>query len=144
MASTPGAEDAHRLDKFFAGTGEGVGDLGRRGVRDPASDDAVSFKLAELGGQHFLADAQEKLAKFGEAFRAEAQMPDGENLPFAADGIDGSLHRAIVMIFHGPSRLTKMCVLPVSAPLLYHSTELPIPGERGCQAGTARAPDPHR
>lgn len=27
MPTTPGAEDAHRLDKFFAGAGEGVGDL---------------------------------------------------------------------------------------------------------------------
>jgi len=116
MAGSPGAEDAHRLDEFLAGTGEVIGDLGRRGGRDLATDDAVSFKLAELGGQDFFADTREKFPKFGEAFRAEAQMPDSEDLPFAADGIDSSLHGAAVMVFHWPSRLTKMCVLPAGAP----------------------------
>jgi hypothetical protein len=38
-------------------------------------------------------------------------MPDGQDLPFPADSIDYSLHRATVMIFQEPSILTKMCVL---------------------------------
>jgi hypothetical protein len=99
MARTPGAEDAHGLDELLAGTREGVGDLGRRGVRDLAMDDAVGFHLAELRGQDFFADAGEKIAKLREALRAEAQMPDGEDFPFAADDIDGALHRTAVVIF---------------------------------------------
>src|ERR1035438_2244684 len=116
MAGTPRAENTHGFDKFFAATGEGVRNLGRRGVRDRATNDPVSFKFAELGGQHFFADAQKELAKFGETFWAETQMPDGEDLPFAANGIDGCLHGATVVIFHWPSRLTKKYVLPVLSP----------------------------
>jgi hypothetical protein len=112
MAGPPGAQHAHGLDEFLAGIGEGVRNLGRRGTRDLATDNPVSFEFAKLRGQHLFTDTQKKSAKFGEASRAEAQMPNGKDLPFAADGIDGCLHRAAVMIFHGLSRLTKMCVLP--------------------------------
>src|ERR1700730_1156754 len=48
----------------------------------------------------------------------------GEDLPLAADGIDGSLHRAAVMIFQGASRLTRMCVLPAGSRWLYHCGEV--------------------
>ena len=65
------------LDEFFAGTCERIGDLGRRRMRDLTTDDAVRFELAELGGQDFFADTGKELAKFGETFRTEAQMPDG-------------------------------------------------------------------
>lgn len=58
MACAPGAEDAHGLEEFPAGTSEGVGDLGRRGVHDLAVNDAVGFELAELGGEDLLADAR--------------------------------------------------------------------------------------
>jgi hypothetical protein len=124
MARTPGAEDAHGLDELLAGTREGVGDLRRRGVRDLAMDDAVGFHLAELRGQDFFADAGEKIAKLREALRAEAQMPDGEDFPFAADDIDGALHGTAVVIFHGAFGLTRMCVLPAGARWLYHRSEV--------------------
>jgi hypothetical protein len=46
MASTPGAEAAHRLDKFFAGTGEGAGDLvGSSSSRMPEVIPIGTFRL---------------------------------------------------------------------------------------------------
>ena len=86
MASTPGTEDAHGLDKFFASTGEGVGDLGRRGVRDFATDDAVSFKLAELGGQHFFAAPRRSLRSSAKRFglKPRCQMARTFHLPLTA------------------------------------------------------------
>src|SRR4029077_9256393 len=98
MARAPGAEDAHGLDELLAGTGKRVGDLGRGRVRHLAIDDAVRFELTELSRQDFFADTWEKFAKLGEALGTEAQMPDGQDLPFPADGIDGSLHGAAVMV----------------------------------------------
>ncbi len=112
IPGTPGAEAAHGFDEFFAGAGEGVGDLGRRRVRDLTTDDAVRFELTKLRGQDLFADAWKKLTKLGEALRLEPQMPNGEDLPFAADGVDGSLYRAAVMILQEASGLTKMCVRP--------------------------------
>src|SRR5580700_1104738 len=48
-------------------------------------------------------------------------MPDGQDLPFPAYGIDGRLHGAPVMVFQKASRLTKMCVLPENTRWLYHA-----------------------
>jgi hypothetical protein len=124
MAGAPGAEDTHGINEFFAGAGERISDLRRRGVGNFAMDNAVVFELAELRGEDFFAHAGKKIAKFCEAFRAEAQIPDGEDLPLAADGIDGSLHRAAVMIFQGASRLTRTCVLPAGSRWLYHCGEV--------------------
>jgi len=109
------------LDEFPTGTGERVRDLGRRRVPSLAADDAVCFELTKLSRQDFLADARQKFAKLGEALGTEAQMPDGQDLPFPADGIDGSLHGATVMVFQEPSSLTKMCVPPKDTRWLYHS-----------------------
>src|ERR1700730_8012858 len=82
MSRAPGAEDAHGLDEFLAGTGKRVGDLRRRRVRNLTTDNAVCFELTELSRQDFFADAREKFAKLGEALGTEAQMPDGRDLPF--------------------------------------------------------------
>ena len=112
MSCAPATEIAHRLDKFLTRASERVSDLGRGRGRDPTADDAVRFELTKLRGQNFFADAGKKVAKLGEAFRIEAQMPNGEHLPFSADGVDGSLHRATVVSFQKASGLTKMCVLP--------------------------------
>ena len=121
MARAPGAEDAHGFDEFLTSAAKRVGDLWRRRVRHLATDDAVRFELTELGRQDFFADTWEKLAKLGEALGTEAQMPDDQNLPFPADGIDGSLHGATVMVLQKPSGLTKMCVLPEDTRWLYHA-----------------------
>ena len=82
-----------------------------------AMDDAVAFELAQLRAQDFFADARQQIAKLGKAFRPEAEMPDGQHLPFATDAIDRARYRAAVIIFQrtisGPAgRLTKLCVLP--------------------------------
>jgi hypothetical protein len=77
--------------------------------------DAVGFKLTELRSQDLLANASKELAKFGEALWPEPQMPDRKDLPFAAKGVDGSLHGAAVMFLHSHSRLTKLYVLLADA-----------------------------
>jgi hypothetical protein len=74
-------------------------------VPDLAADDAVCFELAKLSRQDFFADSGQKFAKLSEALGTEGQMPDGQDLPFSADGIDGSLHRATVMVLQDPSSL---------------------------------------
>jgi hypothetical protein len=130
MARSPGAEDGHGLEEFFAGAGKRVGDLRRRRVRNLAADDAVSLELTKLSRQDFFADARQKFAKLGEALGAEAQMPDGQDLPFSADGIDGSLYGATVMVLQEPSGLTKMCVLPEGTRWLYHSSRRRKAGAR--------------
>ena len=138
MARAPGAEDAHGLDEFLAGTGKRVGDLGRRRVRNLATDETVCFELTKLSCQDFFADAREKFAKLGEALGTEAQMPDGQDLPFPADGIDGSLYGAAVMVLQTPSRLTKMCVLPEDTRWLYHADGRRKSGAR-CGSGIPRS-----
>jgi hypothetical protein len=108
MARAPGAQDAHRLDEFLAGTGKRVGNLGRRRVRDLAPDDAVCFELPKLSRQDFFAHPRQKSAKLSEALGTEAQMPDSQDLPFPTDGIDGALHRATVMVLqNSPPGLQK-------------------------------------
>jgi hypothetical protein len=109
MFRSPGAQRAQRFDQFFACACERVGDLRRRGVLDPALYDPVRFQLAELSGQNLLANAREKLAKFSETFGAEAQMPDRQDFPFAANDVDGPLHRATKVIFHRDLRGLPNC-----------------------------------
>ncbi len=99
MARTPSAEDAHGLDELFAGAGERVGDLGWRSVFDLATNNAVGFELAQLCSEDFFADTWEQIAKLREALGAKAEMPDDEDLPFAAHAVNGSLHRAAIVIF---------------------------------------------
>jgi hypothetical protein len=112
MPRSPGTEDAQRINEFFAGTCERIGDLGRGRMRDLTVNNAIRFELTKLGSENLFANAWKKLAKLGEAFRIETQMPDGQDLPFTANGIDGSLNGATVMISQEASILTKKCVLP--------------------------------
>ena len=100
MFGAPSAECAQGLDQLFTGTRERIGDLRRRGMFDHALYDSVRLQLAELGGQNLLTDAGKELTKFGETFGAETQMPDRQDLPLAADDVDGSLHGATEVIFH--------------------------------------------
>jgi hypothetical protein len=72
VAGSPGTEGAHRFDQLLPSVGQGIGDLGRDRELNPAANDAVAFKLAELGCQHLFTDAQEKSVEFGEALRFES------------------------------------------------------------------------
>jgi hypothetical protein len=103
MSCGPMAQVAHGLDQLLASPRKGIGNLGRRSAPDLPADNAVDFKLPELCGQHLLADAGKKIAKFREPFRAEAKMPDGEHLPFAANRIDRCRHGTAVVVFHKAS-----------------------------------------
>jgi len=99
MFGAPGAECAQGFDQLFTGTREQVGNLRRRGMLDPTLYDSVRLQLAELSGQNLLANAGKELTKFGETFGAETQMPYRQDLPFAADDVDGPLHGATEVIF---------------------------------------------
>lgn len=68
MSRAPRAEDAQGIYKLFAGTGQGVRDLGWRRVRDLTTNDAVRFELTKLGGQYLFAHTRQKVAKLGEPF----------------------------------------------------------------------------
>ena len=103
MSCGPMAQVAHGLDQLFAGPRKGIGNLGRRSAPDLAADNAVGFELPELCGQHLLANAGKKIAKFREPLRAEAKMPDGKHLPFAANCIDRCRHGTAVVVFHKAS-----------------------------------------
>ena len=84
IASAPMAHVSQHGNEVIAGFGEVVGDLRRRGRFDLAMDHAVPFKLTQLRGEHFFADAGEQVAKFRETTRHEAKMPDNQHLPFTA------------------------------------------------------------
>ncbi len=103
MSCGPMAQVAHGFDQLLAGPRKGIGNLGRRSAPDLPANNAVGFELPELCGQHLLADAGKKITKFREPLRTEAKMPDGKDLPFAANRIDGCRHGTAVVVFHKAS-----------------------------------------
>jgi hypothetical protein len=106
MPRSPGTEDAQRINEFFAGTCERIGDLGRGRMRDLTVNNAIRFELTKLGSENLSLTSGRSLRSWAK------RLPDGEDLPFTANGIDGSLNGAIVMISQEASLLTKKCVLP--------------------------------
>ena len=100
MSCGPMAQVAHGLDQLLAGPRKGIRNLGWRSAPDLPADNTVGFELAELCGQHLLADAGKKITKLREPLRAEAEMPDGKDLPFAANCVDRCRHGTAVVVFH--------------------------------------------
>jgi len=135
VSRAPIAELLQNLNEFLAGRTERVRDLGRRRTRAFPKDDAVAFELTKLRGEHLFADTRKKSAKLGEARRAEAQVPKGQNFPFTANSIDGSLDRAAVMVFQEDSPLQKSAYFRASTKWLYHSDAtrlVPLQRNRKC------------
>ena len=96
----PTAHFFHERNEITPGFGERIGDFGRRIVRGFASDNAIFFEFAELCGQDFFGDAGKKIAKLGETLRAEGEIPESENFPFACEDVEGGFDGTTVVLLH--------------------------------------------
>jgi len=121
MSRAPGAELAQNPNEFFARRTERIGDLGRRRTRAFAKNDAIVFELTKLRGEHLFAYTRKESAKLGEARGTEAQVPEGQNFPFTANSIDGSLDGAAEVVFQEDPPLQKSAYFRASTKWLYHS-----------------------
>jgi hypothetical protein len=65
-----------------------------------AGEYTVGHKLAQLIAEDFFGDLAEFLVQLGEAPRAEGEMPEDLNLPFAGKDVDSRLNGTAVVIFH--------------------------------------------
>jgi len=88
----------HHGDQLVARRRKRVGDLWRAAEFGFALNYPVGLELAKLSRQHFFADTGEQVAQVGKAARAEAEMPHQQNLPLAAEHVDGALYRASEVI----------------------------------------------
>jgi hypothetical protein len=104
---TPVAEVFEKRDQSLAGGAERIGDSRWRGAHSSPADDTIPFQFTELCGEHFLADASEKIANFGKSSRTKGEMPDRLDFPFSAQDIDGRLNWTALVILHGELRTYK-------------------------------------
>ena len=72
-------------------------------------DDTILLQFTEPRGENLFADAWQKIAKLGEASRAEGKMPNGLNLPLATQDVYGRLNRTAVVSLHAGPRTYKIC-----------------------------------
>ena len=62
-----------------------------------ASQNTIPFQIAQLIGEHLLADAIERTLQIGETPRALRQLPQHQQLPAALDHPQGQLSLAITI-----------------------------------------------
>ena len=77
-----------------------MGDLRRRGMRGHSVDNTILLQFTELRGENLFADASQKIAKFGEAPRAEGKMPNRLDLPLATQDVYSCLNWTAVVSLH--------------------------------------------
>jgi len=87
VLGAPAAHFFHERNEVAAGSGERVGNFGRRIVSGFARNNAVLFEFAKLRGEDFFSDAGEQVAKFGKALRLEREIPKRENFPLAGHDV---------------------------------------------------------
>ncbi len=81
--------------------GQGVFDAGRHFGVNGAGNDAIPFQAAQVLGQHFLGDAFDGAAQFGEPFGSVFQQADDEDGPFVGDKVKYLARGAVVGIGGG-------------------------------------------
>ena len=100
VRAAPVTEVFHQRNQFAAFPIQGIGHLrGNRCGGRPAKH-TIAFELAELVGEDLLGNLRKSAADFGKAPRAEGEMPEDLDLPFAGKDVDGSLNGTAVVIFH--------------------------------------------
>lgn len=72
---------------------------------DCTGNDTIGFHRAQAVRQHLLADPFQVLFQLIEAPRALKQIPHDEQLPFAADHLDGGGYRAGREFFFGQHKV---------------------------------------
>jgi hypothetical protein len=75
---------------------QGVLDAGWHLWIDGAGDDAIGLEGTETVGQDLLADAVQALSKFIEPSGTHQEIPEYQQLPFAADQLYGGRNRALL------------------------------------------------